>query len=71
MESLRRSFKSHSSFKQMRKITAGRAQEQNEKQPILSDHDGQETDFIDSGRRGEVVVKIDGNNDGGSSEKKQ
>ncbi|KAF6176275.1 hypothetical protein GIB67_023566 [Kingdonia uniflora] len=59
METLRKSFKSHGSYKHMRRISAVEDQEEEiEEQPILFDHDTMMSSMNDLK---EVVVKIDGN----------
>ncbi|KAK6946477.1 Mechanosensitive ion channel MscS [Dillenia turbinata] len=63
MDSLRKSLKSHSSYKQLRRISSGSGGDNSlhEQQPILSDH--QESEMVrtvDSSGRREVTMKIDG-----------
>ncbi|XP_057966397.1 mechanosensitive ion channel protein 6-like isoform X2 [Malania oleifera] len=63
MDALRKSFKSH---RHSRKISAGGGEDlRGEEQSILLDHDM--TSAKDSGERGEVIVKIDGDGSGRGS----
>ncbi|XP_043713671.1 mechanosensitive ion channel protein 6-like isoform X3 [Telopea speciosissima] len=67
MDSLRRSFKSHSSYRKMSPGGIG-PESSFEKQPMLPipDHEDQITKSADHGHRGEFVVKIDGYNESNS-----
>ncbi|KAF5180518.1 Mechanosensitive ion channel protein [Thalictrum thalictroides] len=66
MDSLKKSFKSHGSYKHTRRLSAGSGvaeEEHHESKPILFDHDNHH--HINNQR--EVVVKIDGNDSASST----
>ncbi|KAK7838634.1 mechanosensitive ion channel protein 6 [Quercus suber] len=63
--SLRKSFKSHNSYKHLRKLSADKSNNSHEHLPMLSHHDDDSMRAVDlSDHREEVIVKID---DGDSS----